>query len=81
MVCGCQLAGLAVVGASIYLYVDKSDLLTFAYLMNVARPACILVLTAGATLVAVGLFGVIAALQRSRALLIIVRHLLQSVML
>jgi len=62
---------LGVIGGSIYLYIDKSDLLTYVFQMNLARPACILLLAAGCTTFFLALLGGLAAGLQSRFLLVI----------
>jgi len=61
--------GLAVLGGSIYLFIDKSDLLTNVYQMNLSTPACALLLASGCTTFMLALLGALAAGLQNRFLL------------
>lgn len=67
----CLLAGLILIGAGIYLLVYKSELLTYVYAMPLARPASIIIITAGSAVLIPSLVGLCAALKENSVFLMI----------
>lgn len=67
----CFVAGLALIGAGIYLYVYKSELLTYVYSMPLARPACIIIITVGSAVLIPSFCGLLGAVRENHILLII----------
>jgi len=67
----CFVIALIIIGASIYLFINKSDLLTYVFMMNVSLPACVLVLSAGCAMVLIALLGALGASLQSKIILAI----------
>lgn len=65
------IAGLIFLGASIFLLIDKGDLVTDVLFLVLSKPACIMIIAASAVSIAITALGLIAVMANSRILLII----------
>lgn len=66
-----KVAGLVLIGAGIYLYIYKSELLSYVYSMPLARPACIIIITVGSAVIIPSFCGLVGAIRENHILLII----------
>lgn len=66
-----KVAGLVLIGAGIYLYVYKAELLSYVYSMPLARPACIIIITVGSAVLIPAFCGLLGAVRENHILLMI----------